>query len=142
MSPKLTDEEKEQLKMARRSSMRIEETWSLYTMYLSQDKRPEEALEKAQEAVAVWAEWMDHNQIDPPEIHHPDFAEQMAEASKAFAQSLMPMDPSKLFARSLGVDAEFVASTEPESPATGLSETSTEQETGTSQKETGPQKES
>ena len=63
----LTDEQKEQLKMARRANMRIEETWSLYCMFLSQDKRPAEALERAQEAVGVWVEWMDNNEVEPPE---------------------------------------------------------------------------
>ena len=79
----LTTEQKEQLKMARRANMRIEETWSLYCMFLSNDKRPPEALEMAQEAVAVWAEWMDHNQIEPPEIHQPDFSEEVTKAIKS-----------------------------------------------------------
>jgi len=75
----LTDEQKEQLKMARRANMRIEETWSLYTMFLSQGTRPAEALERAQEAVTVWVEWMDHNEVDPPDIKQPDFGDQIAE---------------------------------------------------------------
>jgi hypothetical protein len=76
----LTTEQKEQLKMARRANIRIEETWSLYCMFLSNDKRPAEALEMAQEAVAVWAEWMDNNQIEPPDIKRPDFTEEMTRA--------------------------------------------------------------
>lgn len=86
MPPNLTPDQKEQLKMARRSNMRIEETWSLYTMFLSSDKRPADALQLAVEAVSVWADWMDQNEIEPPEIHHPDFAEQMGEQmTKAFS---------------------------------------------------------
>jgi hypothetical protein len=85
MNPNLTAEQKEQLKMAHRSNMRIEETWSLYTMFLSQDKRPEDALSLAVQAVSVWADWMDSNEVEPPDIHRPDFAEQMGEQmAKAF----------------------------------------------------------
>ncbi len=72
MPNNLTPDQKEQLKMARRSGMRIEETWSLYIMFLSEDKRPADALQLAVEAVSVWADWMDANQIDPPEIE-PNF---------------------------------------------------------------------
>lgn len=75
----LTEEQKEQLKMARRANMRIEETWSLFTMFLSADKPPHEALRKAEEAVAVWVEWMDNNEVEPPDIKRPDFGEQITE---------------------------------------------------------------
>jgi hypothetical protein len=124
--PILTDEQKEQLKMARRASMRIEETWSLYTMFLSQDKRPLEALERAQEAVAVWVEWMDNNEVDPPEIEHPDVMDQMTTAMQKMAETFksagVPTIP--FFLPQTPVDAEFIeeapsatASTESQSPA-------------------------
>lgn len=84
----LTAEQKEQLKMARRASMRIEETWSMYCMFLSHDKKPSEALELAQEAVGVWVEWMDHNEVEPPDIHRPDFSEEVTKAVKSITEHM------------------------------------------------------
>lgn len=120
---KLTQEQKDHLKIMHRANMRIEETWSLFTMYLSQDKKPAEALQLAREAVDVWAEWMDDNQVEPPEIEQPDFGEQMKEAMGQFAEKMpqmfrpgmfpMPPYPSPL----AGIDAEFAA--HPETPEPG-----------------------
>ena len=64
----LTEEQKEQIGMAHRSRERIRETWELFGMYLSREMRPAEALEKAREAVTVWADWMDSERIPFPEV--------------------------------------------------------------------------
>ena len=108
--PILTEDQKEQLKMARRASMRIQETWDLYTMFLSQDKRPPEALERAQEAVAVWVEWMDNNEVDPPEIEHPDVMDQMTTAMQKMAETFKSAGASAIpfFLPQTPVDAEFI----------------------------------
>ena len=108
--PKLTPEQKEHLKMAHRANMRIEETWSLFCMYLSQDKKPIDALELARQAVCVWADWMDENEVDPPDIPRPDFGQQivdgMGKMFEKFPGFTTPagigFDPP-----SLNVDAEF-----------------------------------
>lgn len=78
--PKLTPDQKEHLKIARHAAMRIEETWQLFCMYLSQDKTPDDALERARLAVSVWADWMDENQVEPPDIDRPDFTEEITNA--------------------------------------------------------------
>jgi hypothetical protein len=84
--PQLTREQKEQFKLAHRASMRINETWSLYCMFLSHDVNPEQALKNAHEAVEVWATWMDeYDRIEPPEIEPPpaiDFVEAVKAASR------------------------------------------------------------
>ena len=119
MPVNLTPDQKEQLKMARRANMRIEETWSLYTMFLSQDKRPHDALESAVEAVHVWAEWMDDNQVEPPEIEQPTFSDQMKDVARMMAESFsinkLPSGFGVLKLTPDGglVDAEFV----PDAPA-------------------------
>lgn len=88
MTPNLTPEQKEHLKIAHRANMRIEETWSLFCMYLSQDKKPVDALELARQAVFVWADWMDENEVEPPDIQRPDFAQQMTDAMKQVVSSI------------------------------------------------------
>ena len=126
----LTDEQKEQLKMARRANMRIEETWSLYCMFLSQDKRPAEALERAQEAVGVWVEWMDNNEVEPPEIEHQDIGEQMSAAMQKVADSFKSASPPIPFYLPQGpVDAEFVPDAQVDSHAAQSPEPASE--TGT-----------
>ena len=96
MTPQLSPEQKEQLKMARRSNLRIDETWSLYTMFLSSQEKmaPQDALERALEAVAVWADWMDHNEIEPPEIEHPDFATQLTQQMGKVFEGIARSGPS------------------------------------------------
>jgi hypothetical protein len=84
----LNNTQKEQLKMARRANERINETWNLFTMYLAQDKRPAEALELAQEAVSVWAEFQDHNEVDPPEIERPDIGGQLRNAMQKAVEDM------------------------------------------------------
>jgi hypothetical protein len=112
--PDLTPEQKEHFKMAHRANMRIEETWQLFTMFLSQDKKPLDALEMAREAVTVWAEWMDQNEVEPPDIQRPDFGEQLKDAMKIMTDRLptfpMPMLPIAQFLPqppNPEVDAEF-----------------------------------
>lgn len=129
--PKLTDEQKEQLKMARRASMRIEETWSLYTMFLSQDKRPHEALERAQEAVAVWVEWMDNNDVEPPEIDRPEFSDQIISAMKQMTEHIQaqPLGAGMLVIdgkNRTAVDAEFLPVSDSVPPRTPEQASSTE----------------
>ena len=129
--PKLTPDQKEHLKIAHRASMRIEETWNLFMMYLSQDKQPEEALEKAREAVAVWADWMDENEVEPPEIERPDFTEEITTAMGKMMEHMKanPSGAGRLLIgrddENRGVDAEFqpIATAPPsaENPAEPLS---------------------
>jgi hypothetical protein len=85
---KLTNEQKEHVKAARRADMRIQETWSLFCMHLSHEKRPEEALDLARQAVAVWAEWMDSEQIEFPEIEPGPNANESLEAVSQAAQEM------------------------------------------------------
>jgi hypothetical protein len=112
--PQLTDEQKEQLKMSHRAAMRIDETWSLYTMFLSQDKRPLEALERAQEAVGVWVEWLDNNEVEAPEIERQDIGEQMTVAMQKIVDTIKTSGvPTIPFYLPQGpVDAEFVPALE------------------------------
>ena len=87
MPPNLTDDQKQHIRIAQRSRMRIEECWTLFNMYLGNGVGPAEALRKAQEAVSVWAEWMDSNEIDFPEIAQPNFVEELtAGMGKMFEQ--------------------------------------------------------
>jgi hypothetical protein len=65
-------------------------------MYLSQDKSPEEALERARQAVSVWADWMDENEVEPPEIERPDFGEQLKDAMRMVADKLPNTSISQL----------------------------------------------
>jgi hypothetical protein len=74
---KYTDEQKEHIKAAEHASMRIDETWQLYQMYLQIGDSPLQALEKARAAVMVWAEWMDSEKVDFPDIEQPDVVEQI-----------------------------------------------------------------
>jgi hypothetical protein len=113
--PELTPEQKEHFKMAHRANMRIEETWQLFTMFLSQDKKPIDALEMAREAVTVWAEWMDENEVEPPDIQHPDFGQQMADAMQSVMSKLpMPSTIAHFLPQTGQVDAEFIPGAEPE----------------------------
>lgn len=79
MPAHLTPEQKEHIRIARRAHLRIEETWSLFMMYLSQDKSPGEALELARDAVNVWADFMDSNHVEFPDIEEPSFADAIGE---------------------------------------------------------------
>lgn len=117
MTANLTPEQKEHLKIAHRANLRIEETWSLFCMYLSQDKTPEDALEKARQAVSVWADWMDQNEVEPPEIEHRDFGQQMAESMQRVFSAFPQLAPSftagalahDVLAQGGKIDAEFLA---------------------------------
>lgn len=88
MTPKLTPEQREQVKLAHRANTRINETWSLYNLYLSEGDKPALALEKAHEAVAVWSEWMGQYEIEPPEIEQPDFMESVKTASREIMREM------------------------------------------------------
>lgn len=94
MIPHLTQEQKEHFRLAQRANMRIEETWSLFTMFLSHDKAPADALRLAREAVDVWADFMDANVMEYPEIPQPDpfagMGEQMAQAFQKMKESVQP----------------------------------------------------
>jgi len=123
--PELTAEQKEHLKIARRSRIRIEETWQLFCMYLSDNKTPDDALEKARAAVSVWADWMDDAEIEPPDIEQPDFVSQMGEAVGKMMQHIKtnPTGAGELrigvdSESNTGVDADFLpVEHEPEHPA-------------------------
>jgi hypothetical protein len=115
LTPNLTPEQKEHLKIAHRANMRIEETWQIFNMYLSDGKLPAEALEKALDAVEVWADWMAQNEVEPPDIPRPDFAQQMTDAMKQVVSSIPRMGQAvsqlqyPTFTPPTGiVDAEFV----------------------------------
>jgi len=124
--PDLTPEQKEHFKMARRSQERIQETWSLYLMFLQRDLEPGDALRRAVDASSVWAEWQDNNEVEPPEIHRPDFTEQINDAmDKMFRH--MKANPSgtgelrMVTDEGAGVDAEFVPiAVEPDPAPTAL----------------------
>jgi hypothetical protein len=90
MKPNLSPEQKEHIRIAQRNERRVEETWALYTMFLSQNKEPPEALRRAVEAVEVWAEYDDSNVVEYPEIDHPDFADQMTGVMGKMIQQLKP----------------------------------------------------
>jgi len=119
MTPQLTPEQKEHLKIAHRAHVRIEETWQLFTMFLSDGKTPEDALERAHSAVAVWADWMDSAQVEPPDIERPDFGQQIVDSMgkmfeklpKGFVPSFaVPIPQSLDVAQQVGqVAAEFTA---------------------------------
>jgi hypothetical protein len=137
LTPNLTPEQKEHLKIAHRANMRIEETWSLFCMYLSQDKKPIDALELARQAVCVWADWMDENEVEPPDIPRPDFAQQMTDAMKQVVSSIPRMGQavSQLqyprFAPPTGiVDAEFVPAEQHEAAPTPAALSNPESLTG------------
>jgi hypothetical protein len=131
--PDLTPEQKEHLKMAHRSQERIQETWSLYMMFLSRDMEPADALRRAVDASTVWAEWQDNNEVEPPEIHRQDFSEQITSAmDKMFRH--MKANPSSsgelrlMTDEGAGVDAEFVplaGEPEPEPAAAALPQAQT-----------------
>jgi hypothetical protein len=111
VTPNLTPEQKEHLKIAHRANMRIEETWSLFCMYLSQDKKPIDALELARQAVCVWADWMDENEVEPPDIPRPDFGQQIVDSMGKMFKNLPVIAPSPWpYVSPLPnkVDAEFV----------------------------------
>ena len=116
----LTEEQKEQIEMAQRSRARIRETWDLFGMYLSQGARPAEALDKAREAVGVWADWMDSERIPFPEIEEEGPFEEfgrMLSKMVPLAQIDVSVPPAPEPKPSGEVDAEFVPSPEAESPA-------------------------
>ncbi len=91
MPPNLTDDQKEHIRIAQRAHMRVEETWTLFNLFLTEGKKPDEALQKAQEAVAVWSEWMDSNQVEFPEIEQPNYAQQLGQAMKTVFAELPKM---------------------------------------------------
>lgn len=116
---KLTDEQKEQMKMAERANGRLGQTWALYELFLTQDKPPRQALELAQEAVSVWAEFQDNNTIEPPEIEEqPDFPEQLLGAMTKAADMMKGGAPIPFFLPQAPVDAEFVPPAAPANPST------------------------
>lgn len=88
MMPPLTEEQKRHMKESNRATQRINETWSLFTLYLQQDKRPEEALELARKAVEIWADFMDATEIEPPEIEPPDIMKTMTQVAEAVGERL------------------------------------------------------
>lgn len=114
MRAKLTDDQKQHLRMAHRAQERIQETWILFQMYLSQDKRPAEALNLAQEAASVWADWQDAHEIEPPDIEHPDFGADLKEVMDGFAGSLAKSGPFRQSGGAVfeivpdGIQAEFL----------------------------------
>lgn len=116
--PKLTPEQKEQFRLANRSLERINETWTLFTMFLSQEKRPAEALLKAQEAVDIWATWMDeYNRIEPPDIE-PSPQIDFVEGVKAASRELI---------REMRNDKEFISELRAEYDPPALPECPTDQ---------------
>jgi hypothetical protein len=106
----LTDEQKEQIEMAKRSRLRIGETWEMYCMYLSREMRPAEALEKARAAVSVWADWVDSERIPFPEVEEDGPFEQfgrMLSKMVPLAQIDVSVPPPPEPNPSGEVDAEF-----------------------------------
>ncbi len=86
--PQLTAEQKEHFKESQRATQRINETWALFTMFLQTENRPQDALEKARQAVSVWAEFMEANSIDPPEIEPADPMRMMMDVAHRMGESL------------------------------------------------------
>lgn len=73
----LTEEQKVHYREAERQNGIVRLTWQLFTMFLSENKSPAEALQQAREAMEVWQDFDDANWMEPPDIEQPDFAEQM-----------------------------------------------------------------
>lgn len=97
--PELTPQQKEHLKMAHRSRERISETWSLFTMYLSDGKQPAEALELARAAVEVWGEWQDSAEVEPPDIEQSDFGDDIRDLiRRANPKGMMATERGVIFA--------------------------------------------
>lgn len=123
MTPNLTPDQKQHIRMAHRAKLRIEETWSLFCMHLSQGKKPVDALVEAREAVDVWADWMDDNDMEFPDIDRPDIGQQMERAAEMmvnkFKEAGMPTSPipcaSFLVKDGEIVDAEFAPERTPDS---------------------------
>jgi hypothetical protein len=68
----LNAEQKEQIELAKAARARIRGTQELFYMYLSQDLRPGEALEKAKAAMAVWEAYVDSEHIPFPDVEDDD----------------------------------------------------------------------
>lgn len=86
---KLTEEQKEHFRGADRQGRSLNLTWHLFTMFLSEDKSPENALQRAREAMEVWQDFEDANWIEPPEIEEPDFTERMQSLLVQFQPLIM-----------------------------------------------------
>lgn len=112
--PDLTPEQKEHLKITHRANLRIEETWQIFNMYLAEGKKPAEALELALDAVDVWSSWMSQNEVEPPDIPHPDFGQQIVDSMGKMFEKLPGMPPWPYApgrVQPASVDAEFVPPT-------------------------------
>lgn len=92
---KLTDDQKMQIKMARRAQARMAETWSLFTMYLGEGKTSKDAMRLAREAVEVWVTFEDETNIDPPEIEIPSLEDQLGPVFERM-RKVMPDGVAKL----------------------------------------------
>ena len=87
-------------------------------MYLGQDKRPADALQLAREAVDVWADWMDANVVEPPDIEPPDFAQTMRDTMDQVTATLMKArPPGSAWMPDGPIDPEFIPAALPETPA-------------------------
>lgn len=113
----LTPDQKEHIRIARRAHLRIEETWSLFMMYLSQDKGPGEALELARDAVNVWADFMDSNHVEFPDIEEPSFADAIGAQMGRIIDKLPRSGPSGVLIFNADQSPESTAPAET-SPAT------------------------
>jgi hypothetical protein len=113
--PELTPEQKEHLKITHRANLRIDETWQLFNLYLSHDKAPGEALRLAVDAVSVWQEWMENNEVEPPDIPQQDFGQQIVDSMGKMFEKLPQLQKGIIapwpYQIAPQVDAEFVPPT-------------------------------
>jgi len=61
-SPELQDH----IKIAQRAALRNAQTFQMFTMMVVGGKKPEEALQEAEDAIEAWGEYEDAHAIEPP----------------------------------------------------------------------------